>query len=66
MAQGDRIIFPPEIRATLENSNTDDGVTSRTIAAWMTRQLAQDHGGRILIEADQPGALTLGSSLKPT
>ena len=64
MAQGDRVIFAPEIQAMLDGTTPDADATSRTSAAWMVRNLAASHGGRILIETDQPGALTLGTSLK--
>ncbi len=64
MAVAERVIFAPEIRAMLSGETPESDTTSRTAAAWMVRDLAQSLGGRILIEAEHAGSLTLGTSLK--
>jgi histidine phosphotransferase ChpT len=64
MAQGDKLIFSPEIRAMLTGETAADQATTRTAAAYLVQNLAASYGGQILMQSDQEGALTLGTSLK--
>lgn len=62
-AQGQRIVFDPEIRAALAGETSPEQLTSRTAAAWMVRELVAQAGGKVQLSNPDEPALLFGISL---
>lgn len=53
--EGPRMTLDPDLRRALSGELDDDGISSRTVAATMVRQLVSDRGGEVLTSgSDQP------------
>lgn len=61
--QGQKIVLDPEYRAALSGELRDDAVTSRSAAAWMTRQMVDRAGGDMMLSAPGEPALVFGAVL---
>ncbi|NVD45413.1 histidine phosphotransferase family protein [Qipengyuania atrilutea] len=61
-ATGERVAFDQTIGEALDGSLDADELTSRTAAAYMIAQLAEDQGGSLQFHHD-PKALVLGAAL---
>ena len=62
-AQGQKIILDEELRAALAGTLREEALSSRNAAAWMTRQLVEKAGGRIMLSAAGEPALVFGAIL---
>lgn len=62
-AQGQRIVFDPEIRAALAGEVAPEQLTSRTAAAWMARALVEQAGGQVQLSQPDEPALLFGVQL---
>lgn len=62
-AQGQKIILDEELRAALAGTLREEALSSRNAAAWMTRQLVEKAGGRIMLSAPGEPALVFGAIL---
>ena len=61
--QGQKIVLDEELRAALSGQLRDGSVTSRSAAAWMTRQLVEKAGGQMMLSAAGEPALVFGAML---
>ena len=61
--QGQKIVLDEELRAALSGQLRDEAVTSRSAAAWMTRQLVERAGGEMMLSAPGEPALVFGAVL---
>ncbi len=61
--QGQKIVLDEELRAALSGQLRDNAVTSRSAAAWMTRQLVERAGGEMMLSAPGEPALVFGAVL---
>ena len=62
-AEGPRLVLDAEVRAVLMGEGDAAQVTSRTSAVWLARLVAEQSGGRLMIDASQDGILLLGAAL---
>jgi len=60
-AVGDKVVLDAGIRSALEGGVSEDEVTVRTVAAWMTRDLVQESGGMLNISPASDTELLLGA-----
>jgi len=61
--QGQKIVLDEELRAALAGQLRDDALSSRTAAAWMTRELVRRAGGEIMLSPPGEPALVFGAVL---
>jgi histidine phosphotransferase ChpT len=62
-AEGPKIVLDPEVRAALSGETGVEGVTARTVAAWMVHGQVQNVGGQVIQSDPGEGALLFGASL---
>ena len=62
-AQGQKIVLDEELRAALSGRLRDETLSSRTVAAWMTRALVDGAGGEMMLSDASEPALVFGATL---
>ncbi len=62
-AQGQKIVLDEELRAALSGTLRDEALSSRSAAAWMTRQLVEKAGGEMMLSPPGEPALVFGAAL---
>lgn len=62
-AEGPRLVMDANIQRALSGQLPAQDVDSRTAAAWMVSNLAQQHNGAIQIAQDGEGSLIIGAML---
>ena len=62
-AEGPRLVMDANIQRALSGQLPAQDVDSRTAAAWMVSNLAQQHGGGVQIAQDGDGSLIIGAML---
>lgn len=60
-AQGQKIVLDEEMRAALAGTLREEALSSRNAAAWMTRRLAEQMGGQIMLSPPGEPALVFGA-----
>lgn len=60
-AEGPKVVLDAGIRAALEGTLSQSDLTARTVAAWMSRELACENGGDLRISPPSDTELLLGA-----
>lgn len=62
--EGQRIVLDPELRRMLVDGEAEDGVTARSAAAYVTRELVLSGGGRVQVSEPATGVMVLGAAMR--
>ena len=62
-AEGPKLVLDPDLRSALAGTLPDEGLASRTAAAWMVRSLVISAGGEIALSPAGEPVLLFGASI---
>jgi len=59
--EGQRIVLDPEMRTTLIDGTSTDGVTPRTAACYLIHQIVREAGGSVLVSTPADNVMIFGA-----